>query len=86
VSATISPGTEVRLNDPDYGTWYGRVVVCLCKRHTWQQQVGEGGPGFECRHEPGKRPVASECPRPIHVVWPGVTESHESPDSLTVIR
>lgn len=85
VAVPLIPGTVVMLDDPDYGEWRGQVVVCLCKRHVWQQQVGEGGPGRECGH-----PRAAEaCPRPIHVRWDshwsdtdGPNESHESPTSL----
>lgn len=81
------PGTRVTLDDPDYGTWVGTVVVCLCKRHTWQQQVGEGGPGRECGHARCGYPrAASACPWPLHVRWSADNESHQSLKSLKKIE
>jgi hypothetical protein len=82
----------VTLDDPDYGPWVGTVVVCLCKRHKWQQQVGDGGPGRECGHASGFRVNAKACPWPLHVVWDshwsdidGPNESHQGMDGLTVV-
>lgn len=70
------PGTRVTLDDPDFGTWQGRVVVCLCKRHTWQPCIQDR----ECRcGYPYRRDA---CRIPLHVIWDGITESHESPLSL----
>ncbi|MFC5799140.1 hypothetical protein [Streptomyces formicae] len=70
-------------NDFGYGPYYGRVVVCLCKRHTWQQQVGEGGPGRECGHaQCGYPRPASACPWPLHVRWDDGNESHEGTATL----
>ncbi|MFC4498463.1 MULTISPECIES: hypothetical protein [Streptomyces] len=84
MNAALLPGTPVALEDPDFGTWFGLVVVCLCKRHTWQQQVGEGGPGRECGHaQCGYPRPASACPWPLHVRWNNDNESHQSAESLT---
>lgn len=86
---TLVPGTLVTLDDPDYGTWYGRVVVCLCKRHVWQQELpGGAGPGRECGHARcGYLPAASACPWPMHVVWDNPrTESHQALAGLTAVR
>ncbi|MFV0135570.1 hypothetical protein ACLGIH_20500 [Streptomyces sp. HMX87] len=90
MKVSLVPGTRVILDDPEYGDWHGRLVVCLCKRHVWQQQVGEGGPGRECGHARcGFSPAADACPWPLHVVWDshwsdtdGPNESHQGPDSL----
>lgn len=77
---TLKPGMKVVMDDPDFGAWHGHVVVCLCKRHVWQQQVMDGGPGRECRcGYPVRRDA---CRIPVHVVWDGITESHESPYAL----
>jgi hypothetical protein len=81
------PGTRVTLDDPGYGTWYGRVVVCLCKRHAWQQELpGGAGPGRECGHARcGFRVDAKACPWPLHVVWDNDNESHQGMDGLTAV-
>ncbi|MFD9815196.1 hypothetical protein [Streptomyces sp. NPDC059080] len=76
---------------PEYGTWTGMVVVCLCKRHVWQQQVGDGGPGRECGHAKCGFPTgASACPWPLHVRWDGneddPNESHTNPEDLKTIK
>lgn len=89
VKSALLPGTRVAQDIPEYGTWTGRVVVCLCKRHVWQQQVGDGGPGRECGHaQCGYPAVAPACPWPLHVRWDGSpgTESHESPEDLKTIK
>jgi hypothetical protein len=79
-----APGTRVMLDDPDFGPYHGRVAVCLCKRHVWQRQVGEGGPGRECGHAQCGYPRAAEaCPWPMHVVWDDGNESHQG-DGLRV--
>jgi hypothetical protein len=76
---TPAPGTRVELDDPDTGTWHGRVVVCLCKRHAWQPHLG----GRECGHaQSGFRVNAKACPWPLHVVWDNGNESHQSAASL----
>lgn len=80
VVTTFPPGTRVTLDDPDSGTWYGRVVVCLCKRHVWQRELL----GRECGHaQCGYPRPATACPWPLHVVWGNDNESHQSADSLT---
>jgi hypothetical protein len=87
MSALLAPGTRVTLDIPDFGRMHGRVVVCLCKRHKWQRQVGEGGPGRECGHAQCGYPApASACPWPMHVVWDegDDNESHQGMDGLTV--
>jgi hypothetical protein len=63
------PGTRVWYDDPDYGPYYGRVVVCLCKRHTYQPQIN----GREC----GCLGLPAHCPTPMHVRWSDGNESHE---------
>ena len=68
-----APGTRVMLADPPLSPWYGRVVVCLCKRHTWQPQLQ----GRECGHARGFRVEAEACPWPMHVVWVDGNESHQ---------
>ena len=74
------PGTQVSYEDPDYGQMVGRVVVCLCKRHVWQRQVADGGPGRECGHAQCGYPApASACPWPMHIDW-GFTEAHAGAD------
>ncbi|MEV8601867.1 hypothetical protein AB0465_18535 [Streptomyces griseoviridis] len=79
----MAPGTRVSLDIPDFGTMHGRVVVCLCKRHKWQQQVGEGGPGRECGHARCGYPrAASACPWPLHARWDNGNESHQGPEDL----
>lgn len=88
----LIPGTRVVLDDPDFefSPWNGQVVVCLCKRHVWQQQVGEGGPGRECGHARSGYPQAADaCPWPLHVRWDShwsdndyPNESHESLELL----
>ncbi|KOT51138.1 hypothetical protein ADK43_32605 [Streptomyces rimosus subsp. rimosus] len=79
----LVPGTRVSLDDPDYGAWTGTVVMCLCKRHKWQQQVRDAGPGRECRHDRcGYPPAASACPWPLHVRWDHGSDSHQSPEDL----
>lgn len=87
MSGLFIPGTRVMLEDPEHGPWYGRVVVCLCKRHKWQQQVGEGGAGRECGHARGFRVDAEACPWPMHVRWDGDgdNESHQGMDGLTAV-
>lgn len=90
----LVPGTLVALDDPDYGTWQGQVVVCLCKRHVWQPQVADGGPGRECGHARcGYPPAASACPWPVHVRWKGhwsdtdgPNESHQNPKDLRIVQ
>ncbi|MGW1261261.1 hypothetical protein ACWD7Y_04770 [Streptomyces drozdowiczii] len=95
----LDPGNRVTLVDPEFSTWTGTVVVCLCKRHAWQRQVGDGGPGRECGHaecghaECGYPPAASACPWPVHVRWDshwsdsdGPNESHEAPGNLKLIE
>jgi hypothetical protein len=90
----LVPGTRVTHVETDWGTWIGTVVVCLCKRHKWQQQVGEGGPGRECGHAKCGFPrAASACPWPLHVRWDGhwsdvagPNESHQGPESLKEIE
>jgi hypothetical protein len=74
---TIPTGTRVIFSDPEYGTWKGRVVVCLCKRHVYQPALG----GRECWcGYPVRRDA---CRIPLHVVWDDVdAESHESPYAL----
>lgn len=68
------PGTRVVLDDPDYGPYLGRVVVCLCKRHTWQPAPL----GRECGHARcGYPQPADTCPWPMHVVWDDGNESHQ---------
>lgn len=68
------PGTRVVLDDPDYGPYLGRVVVCLCKRHTWQPALL----GRECGHARCGYPrPADTCPWPMHVVWDDGNESHQ---------
>lgn len=82
---TITPGTRVMLQDAmdGFGPWCGRVVVCLCKRHTWQQELL----GTECRHgECGYPRHASACPWPIHVKWDDGNESHQGIDSLFIVH
>ncbi|MFH9731802.1 hypothetical protein [Streptomyces sp. NPDC017260] len=80
----LTTGTRVMLEDPDYGSWHGQVVVCLCKRHTWQPQVGDGGPGTECGHTRCGYPrPASACPWPLHIRWDNDDESHQGPEQLT---
>lgn len=80
VVTTFPSGTPVTLDDPDSGTWHGRVVVCLCKRHVRQREQQ----GTECGHaQCGYPPAASACPWPLHVVWGNDNESHQSADSLT---
>ncbi|WP_369042307.1 hypothetical protein [Streptomyces sp. Midd1] len=84
-TALLVPGTRVIIDDPDYGPWHGLIVVCLCKRHVWQQQVADGGPGRECGHaQCGYPPAASACPWPLHVRLDGSddNEAHQSPESL----
>ncbi|AZM47857.1 hypothetical protein DMB38_20530 [Streptomyces sp. WAC 06738] len=87
----LAPGTRVTLDDPEFSNWTGTVVVCLCKRHKWQRQVGDGGPGRECGHARCGYPrAASACPWPVHVRWDGgdpndPNESHQSPDDLTIL-
>lgn len=87
----LMPGTRVILLDAVYGPWHGRVVVCLCKRHKWQRQVGDGGPGGECGHAQSGYPAAAEaCPWPVHVRWDGgdpddPNESHEAAEDLNVL-
>lgn len=66
---TFPVGTRVVCDDPEFGPYRGRVVVCLCKRHTWQPELQ----GREC----GCAGLASECPRPMHVAWDDGNESHE---------
>lgn len=63
------PGTRIVCYDTDFGPYYGRVVVCLCKRHTWQPELH----GREC----GCGVPAAQCPRPTHVRWDDGNESHE---------
>lgn len=76
------PGTRVTLDDVDYGTWHGRVVVCLCKRHTYQRAIG----GRECGHAQCGFPRAAEaCPWPMHVVWDNDNESHQGMDGMTAV-
>ncbi|MGW1180217.1 hypothetical protein [Streptomyces drozdowiczii] len=90
----LDPGTRVTLDEPEFSTWTGTVVVCLCKRHVWQQQVGDGGPGRECGHAKCGYPrAASACPWPVHVRWDrhwsdthGPNESHESLGNLKLIE
>jgi hypothetical protein len=78
--SALPPGTRVTLDDPDYGTWHGRVVVCLCKRHVWQPALQ----GRECGHARCGYPHrAQACPWPLHVLWDSGTESHQGPESLT---
>lgn len=74
---TLAPGTRVVMSDPEYGTWKGRVVVCLCKRHTYQAALD----GRECWcGYPYRRDA---CRIPLHVVWDEMdTDSHESPYAL----
>ena len=82
VAKIFPPGTRVTLDDPDYGTWYGRVVVCLCKRHVWQPERR----GTECGHAVCGYPRAAEaCPWPMHVVWHNGNESHQGMDGLTAV-
>ncbi|MEV7870165.1 hypothetical protein AB0P17_29660 [Streptomyces sp. NPDC088124] len=79
----LTTGTQVMLEDPDCGTWRGRVVVCLCKRHTWQPYLR----GRECGHAKCGFPrAASECPWPLHVRWDNGNESHQGPESLKKIE
>ncbi len=68
------PGTRVTLTDA-YGPMHGRVVVCLCKRHTWQRERQ----GTECGHAQCGYPASPEaCPWPMHIVWDLVgDESHQ---------
>ena len=82
---SLATGTPVLTDDPEFGTWYGRVVVCLCKRHTWQPDLpGGAGPGTECGHARCGFPrEASACPWPLHVRWDNDNESHQSSESLT---
>jgi hypothetical protein len=77
--AVLSPGTRVTLQDSEYGTWVGTVVVCLCKRHTWQRELpGGAGPGTECGHARCGYPrSATACPWPMHVLWDNGNESHQ---------
>jgi hypothetical protein len=82
---TITPGTRVMLQDAvgdGYGPWCGRIVVCLCKRHTWQPALL----GCECKHgDCGYPRRASACPWPYHVRWEGDdNESHQGPESLVI--
>ncbi|MGW6604832.1 hypothetical protein [Streptomyces sp. NPDC055036] len=89
IDTLLVPGTRVTLDDPDpiFSNWTGIVVVCLCKRHVWQQQVGDSGPGRECGHARCGYPrTASACPWPLHVRWDGDNESHESSESLKKIE
>lgn len=91
VKSALLPGTRVAQDIPEYGTWTGMVVVCLCKRHVWQQQVGDGGPGRECGHaQCGYPAAASACPWPLHVRWDGnedgPNESHTNPEDLKTIK
>jgi hypothetical protein len=83
---TITPGTRVMLQEAfgdGYGPRCGRVVVCLCKRHTWQRELL----GTECRHsECGYPRHASACPWPIHVKWDNGNESHQGIDSLFIVH
>ena len=75
-----APGTRVRLDDPDFGPMFGRVVVDLCKRHTWQPSIQ----GRECGHaDCGFPRAASACPWPVHVNWDNGNESHQHPDDFT---
>ncbi|UXX93942.1 hypothetical protein N7U49_21270 [Streptomyces sp. AD2-2] len=82
----LTSGTQVALEDPDSGTWFGLVVVCLCKRHIWQRELlGGGGPGTECGHaQCGYPRVASACPWPLHVRWDNGNESHQGAESLVL--
>lgn len=83
------PGTRVALDMGEYGTWYGRVVVCLCKRHVWQLTLK----ARECGHAGcGYWPQPEACPWPMHVVWDshwsdidGPDESHQGMDGLTAV-
>lgn len=61
------PGTRVATDL--HGPYYGTVVICLCKRHTYQREIG----GREC----GCARTAQRCPRPMHVRWDDGNESHE---------
>ncbi|MGW2169124.1 hypothetical protein ACWC1C_01175 [Streptomyces sp. NPDC001705] len=81
---TIPSGTRVMLEDPDYGPQHGRVVVCLCKRHTWQRELL----GYECKHgDCGYPRAASACPWPVHVVWDGDgNESHQNAFDLVTVE
>lgn len=83
---TLTPGTLVTLEDPDVGTWHGRVVVCLCKRHKRQQNLpGGAGPGTECGHaQCGYPPAAEDCPWPLHIKWDNGDQSHTSGEGLIV--
>ena len=75
----LAPGTQVTLDDPEFGPYHGRVVVCLCKRHTYQPAL----PGRECGHAQCGFPRAADaCPWPLHVVWDNGNESHQGADSL----
>jgi len=79
---TLAPGTRVTLDDPYSGTWYGRVAVCLCKRHVWQPAIQ----GRECGHARcGFRVDAKACPWPMHVMWDNGNESHQGTDGLMVV-
>lgn len=72
-------GTLVSIDIPDFGTWHGRVVVCLCKRHTWQPHLQ----GRECGHaQCGYPRAASACPWPLHVRWDNGNESHQGREDL----
>lgn len=74
---TYAPGTRVTLNDPDFGPAHGQVVVCLCKRHTYQPAIG----GTECGHKACGYPrTAGACPWPMHVRWDDGNESHQGAD------
>jgi hypothetical protein len=82
VAKIFPPGTRVTLDDPDYGPWYGRVVVCLCKRHVWQPVLLDRECGHErCGHGRG----AAACPWPMHVVWRNGNESHQGMDGLAAV-
>lgn len=89
MGANILPaGTRVRLEDPDYGPWFGCVVLCLCKRHVWQQELpGGAGPGRGCGYAQCGYPRSAEaCPWPMHVRWDGGdNESHQGMEGLTVL-
>lgn len=79
MTARLTPGTVVR-REIDGIDWTGVVTVCLCKRHLWQEAVGDGGAGRECGHDRCGygQPTDDACPWPNHVVWEnGLTESHE---------
>lgn len=82
MAKVFPPGTRVTLNMQEYGTWHGRVTVCLCKRHVWQSAIQDR----ECGHAVCGYPQAARaCPWPMHVVWDNDNESHQGMDGLTAV-